>query len=171
VSNSTPADAAGRAIVIDLESVDMEMLATALADQGGWEHRWLFDSRTGETSFWSSDDSADEAESDDDDPEHGRLRVEPLPSWVWYQDMVDFAEQTSDEQTGRRLGRALDGKGAFRRFKNQLHQEYPDLLPAWNAFSGNRAVVRAVEWLYDNDLLTYERYQQYRAEHPDTPLP
>ena len=36
---------------VNLESVDLEMLATALADQGGWEHRWLFDPRTGETNF------------------------------------------------------------------------------------------------------------------------
>ena len=32
------------------------------------------------------------------------------------------------------LARAIQGKGAFRRFKDELHEEYPDLLPAWYAF-------------------------------------
>jgi len=43
--------------------------------------------------------------------------------------MADFAEQVSDERAGRRLARAIQGKGAFRRFRGELHEEYPDLLP------------------------------------------
>jgi hypothetical protein len=35
-----------------------------------------------------------------------------LPSYVWYQDMADFAETISDEAVGRRLARAIHGKGA-----------------------------------------------------------
>jgi hypothetical protein len=30
------------------------------------------------------------------------------------------------------------GKGAFRRFKDQLHEEHPGLLPAWYAFRDAR---------------------------------
>ena len=57
--------------------------------------------------------------------------IDPLPSWVWYQDMADFAETITDERAGRRLLRAIQGRGAFRRFKDELHEEYPGLLPAW----------------------------------------
>lgn len=46
---------------------------------------------------------------------------------MWYGDMVDFAEGTADGQAGRRLGRALRGKGAFRRFKNALYDGPPEL--------------------------------------------
>ncbi len=35
-----------------------------------------------------------------------------LPSYVWYQDMADFAGTISDEAVGRRLARAIHGKGA-----------------------------------------------------------
>jgi hypothetical protein len=45
--------------------------------------------------------------------------------------MAEFAEGISDEPAGRRLARAIVGRGAFRRFKNELHDEYPQLLPAW----------------------------------------
>ena len=31
--------------------------------------------------------------------------------------MADFAERISDGRAGRRLARAIDGRGAFRRFK------------------------------------------------------
>ena len=51
--------------------------------------------------------------------------IEPLPSWVWYQDMADFAEAITDERARRRLGRVIQGKAAFRRFKDELHEEYP----------------------------------------------
>ena len=38
-------------------------------------------------------------------------------TYIWYQDMADFAERISDGRAGRRLARAIDGRGAFRRFK------------------------------------------------------
>ncbi len=44
--------------------------------------------------------------------------------------MADFAETIADKRAGRRLARAIQGKGAFRRFTDELHDEYPDLLPA-----------------------------------------
>ncbi len=39
--------------------------------------------------------------------------------------MADFAETITDERAGRRLARAIQGKGAFRRFKDELHEGYP----------------------------------------------
>ena len=156
---------------IDPRSVDLEMLATALADQGGWEHSWLFNPRTGETVFRSSDDPDVDPQTDAVDSGDGRLHVEPLPTWVWYQDMVDFTDQVSDERASRRLARALNGKGAFRRFKDELHQEYPDLLSTWYAFRDARAAARAVEWLRDNDLIDDDQLQTLRHQHPEPPFP
>jgi hypothetical protein len=64
--------------------------------------------------------------------------IDPLPSWVCCQDMADFAESITDERAGHRLARAIQGRGAFRRFRDELHDEYPDLLPAWCAFRDAR---------------------------------
>lgn len=47
----------------------------------------------------------------------------------------------------RRLARTLRGEGAFRRFKDELYDEYPDLVSAWQTFRDDRAKRRAVEWL------------------------
>ena len=124
----------------------MDEIATALADQTDYEHQWLIDPRTGEITFWTSDTGIDGRTPVDLD-DLDLIRIDPLPSFVWYRDMANFAERISDERAGRRLARAIEGKGAFRRFKDELHQEYPRLLPVWYAFRDVRAKRRAVEWL------------------------
>lgn len=94
-----------------------------------------------------------------------------MPPYEWYQDMADFAEGISDERAGRRLARAISGKGAFRRFKDELHEEHPELLPAWYAFRDVRARRRAVEWLVDREIVEEGQGRRYCSEHPDPDLP
>ncbi len=156
--------------MLELNGLDLDEIATALADQDDYEHRWLLDPKTGEVAFWTRDGGLD-GEHPVDLDEVDLVPINPLPSWVWYQDMVDFAEQVSDERAVRRLGRALDGRGAFRRFKAELHEEYPELLPAWYTFRDTRATHRAVEWLQENDLIPDGQADAYFAAHPDPPVP
>ena len=85
--------------------------------------------------------------------------------------MEDFAEGISDEQASRRLLRAIQGRGAFRHFKAELHEEYPGLLPAWYAFRDTRAQRRAVEWLVDNGLAGQADAQRFLTSHPEPRLP
>jgi hypothetical protein len=85
--------------------------------------------------------------------------------------MAEFAEGISDEPAGRRLARAIEGRGPFRRFKNELHDGYPQLLPAWYAFRDARAKRRAVEWLMDNSLIDNDSANHYLAAHRDPDLP
>jgi len=95
----------------------------------------------------------------------------PLPSYIWYQDMADFADQISDERASRRLAQAIQGKGAFRQFKAQLHEEHPHLPPVWYAFRDARAFRRAVEWLADNSLVHDDAATRFLDEHPETTMP
>jgi hypothetical protein len=159
--------------VLELKSLDLEQIADALADQTDYEHCWLINPETGEVVFWTSDTGIDgQTRVDLDDLDDlGLVGIDPLPAWVWYQDMADFAEAVTDEQAGRRLARAIQGKGAFRRFKDELHEEYPDLLPAWHAFRGARAERRAVQWLADNSLIDDDEASRYRASHPEPHVP
>lgn len=73
-----------------------------------------------------------------------------MPSYIWYQDMADFADQVSDERDGRRLARALQGKGAFR---------------------DARADRRAVEWLADNSLVDHDAATRFLEAHPEPSAP
>jgi hypothetical protein len=158
--------------VLELSRVDLEEIATALADQTDYEHRWLINRQTGEIAFWTADGGIDgNTPIDLDDLELDLVGIDPLPSYIWYQDMADFAERISDEAAGRRLARAIQGKGAFRRFRDELHEEYPHLLPAWYALRDVRAKRRAVEWLLDNSLVDDETGERYMTEHPDPDLP
>jgi hypothetical protein len=156
--------------VLELSSLDLDEIANALSDQTDYEHRWLINSQTGEIVFWTSDTGID-GQTPVDLDELDLVCIDPLPSWIWYQDMADFAEAITDERAGRRLARAIQGKGAFRRFKDELHQEHPDLLPAWYAFRDAHAIRRAVRWLADNSLIEDEAADRFLAGHPDPDLP
>jgi hypothetical protein len=156
--------------VLDLSRLDLDEIAQALSDQTDYEHRWLINPDTGEILFWTSDTGIDGNTPIDLD-ELDELPINPLPSYVWYQDMADFAELTSDQRARRRLTLAIQGKGAFRRFKDELHEEFPQLLPAWYTFRDTRARRRAIEWLADNSLIDHDAAIQYLTEHPDPDLP
>jgi hypothetical protein len=156
--------------VLDLSAIDLDEIANALADQADYEHHWLINPDTGEIVFWTSDTGID-GQTPVDLDELDLLVIDPLPSWVWYQDMADFADGITDERAGRRLARAIGGKGAFRRFKDELHAEYPDLLAAWYAFRDTRAQCRSVQWLVDNRLISDGAAEAFLAGHPDPALP
>ncbi|WP_020662299.1 UPF0158 family protein [Amycolatopsis benzoatilytica] len=152
-----------------LDSFDLDEIAHALQNQDAYDLRFLVDPRTGELVLWTLDGGLD-GENPVDLDELDLIPIQPLPPYVWYQDMADFAECVGDEQASLRLSRALRGSGAFRRFKDQLHHDYPELLPLWRAFRDVRARRRAVEWLSDNALTGLDVARQFIAEHPDPDL-
>jgi len=156
--------------VLDLDRIDVDELATALADQTDYEHRWLIDPRTGGMVCWTSDTGID-GENPVDLDELDLILIDPLPSFVWYQDMVDFADGISDRVAGRDLRRALDGKGAFRRFRNELYERHPGLISAWQSLRDARAKARAVRWLVDQGLLEDEAARRFASDHPEPDLP
>ena len=77
--------------MLELNSLDLEEIAIALADQAGYEHRWLINPQTGEIVFWTADTGID-GQTPVDLDELDLVGIDPLPSWIWYQDMADFAE-------------------------------------------------------------------------------
>jgi hypothetical protein len=156
--------------MLDPDKLDLDEIATALEDQSSYDHRWLVHPETGEVAFWTSDGGIDGTTPVDLD-DLDLTVIEPLPSYVWYEDMADFAERISDEQAGRRLARAIRGQGAFRRFKDELHEEYPHLLSAWYAFRDARAKRRAIDWLVDNSLIDDDAAARYLAGHPEPDIP
>jgi hypothetical protein len=83
--------------VLELSSLDLEEIANALADQTDYEHRWLINPQTGEVVFWTADTGID-GQTPIDPDELDLVCIDPLPSWIWYQDMADFAEAITDER-------------------------------------------------------------------------
>jgi hypothetical protein len=85
--------------------------------------------------------------------------------------MADFAYGISDRAAGRRLAGALQGRGAFGRFKNQLYEHLPELISPWHTFRDVRAQRRAVDWLLDEGLIDANAAEKFAADHPDPRLP
>lgn len=158
-------DEDGRQSVLEISALDLDEIVTALQDQDGYEHVWLIDPATGEIKFTSRD-----LDPDLDLDESDLIRIDPLPSKVWYLDMADFADGIPDEPARRRLARAIQGRGAFRRFKDELHDDYPHLLERWHEFSNRRGIRRAVEWLADSSLVDIADADRFLAGHPDIDL-
>jgi Uncharacterised protein family (UPF0158) len=64
-----------------------------------------------------------------------------------WEDMASYAAAVADSGLRDRLERAIEGKGAYRRFRDLIAAE--DLTPAWQDFSGERQIGRAREYLAD----------------------
>ncbi|MGW5666441.1 hypothetical protein [Micromonospora sp. NPDC003776] len=96
--------------MFDLSRLDLEEIATTLEDQTDYEHRWLINPQTGEIAVWTTDGGID-GRTPVDLEDLDLVGIDPLPFYVWYQDMADFAEGISDAAAGRRLARAIRGKG------------------------------------------------------------
>jgi len=79
----------------------------------------------------------------------GSDRYEEIPirfSHEGYRIMADFADGVKDPRIKRELEIALDGKGAFRRFKNVL-RDYPEVEKQWFKFKANRDKEEVKDWL------------------------
>lgn len=71
-----------------------------------------------------------------------------------YDDMAMFAENVGDGRTRTQLREALHGRGAFRRFRDTLHQAPDDLVKAWYRYRDAARELRALEWLVGQGLVT-----------------
>jgi hypothetical protein len=135
-----------RALAVDLEQLS-EILEGDPMSTGG-----VLDLRTGEVWPRSTMDFLDEGGDDVDAPD-----FEDLERFLWvrgegsrdgYRDMVAFIDTIDDGDRGNRLGIAIQGRGAFRRFKDVLAR-WPDQLERWYEFSAERKRGRARAWLAD----------------------
>lgn len=138
--------------MLDLASIDLDDLVLALEDHS-YETSWWLDPATGEFEYCSTEDDPEDFES------RGQAYVEPMDSSDGYRDMVDFTALVRDGRAADLLFRALQGRGAFRRFKDTLF-EFPDLRQEWFAFHDRRMRRRAIEWLADRELISAEAAQQ-----------
>lgn len=79
------------------------------------------------------------------------LLIEPVPSSVGYNIMMDFVETLPEGKVRRELARALEQKRPFRRFKDVL-LNYPSVREDWFRFNEQAFIKIIQEWLHDNGL-------------------
>jgi hypothetical protein len=93
------------------------------------------------------------------------MRVEPVSSREQYRWMERFIPMVEDPELRERLTRAIDGKGAFRRFKDVLMSYGPER-ERWFAFRSERLRVFMEAWLAAHALHPVVRPVWPAAEAP-----
>ena len=133
----------GREVPVDLEMLSTELEGDLDISTGGY-----LDLETGEAHGESATDPmlvGEGAAIDVDGEPHRWLRFDRIGSWDGWQDMAAYAERQHDVALRERMERAIEGKGAFRRFRDLVQEE--DLAEQWYVYSTDRQMGRAREFL------------------------
>jgi hypothetical protein len=83
------------------------------------------------------------------------LEIPRVESWEGYQDMEAFIETVSDAHVQAILAAAIQGKGAFRRFKDTL-ERYPKERERWFEFLDARSKERVLNWLREEEIQPFD---------------
>ena len=81
------------------------------------------------------------------------LLIDPASSREQYRWMEQFVASIDDEDLQERLVIAIDGKGAFRRFKDVL-LHYPEERERWFSYRSNRLHAYINDWLAEKGIET-----------------
>lgn len=131
-------------------NIDLDELCSAIEDSS-YEHEYYLDLETGEILFISEYMDDEETRKLKVQIEEELDRYERIPraeSHEGYEDMEDFIATVKDDHLAELLEVAINGRGAFRRFKDVLLR-YPEERERWFQFKGERMQERVLEWLDD----------------------
>jgi len=137
--------------------IDLDELCSAM-ENSSYEHEYYLDLDNGEILFLSKYMDDEETKKLKNQIEEDFDRYERIPkaeSHEGYEDMVDFIATVKDEHLAELLEVAINGKRAFRRFKDVL-LNYPEERERWFQFKDDRTQERALEWLDDIDVSLIE---------------
>ena len=138
-------------------NINLDELCEAMEDSS-YENEYFLNLETGEILFISDYTDDEETSELKDRIEEDSDRYERIPkaeSYEGYQDMVDFIATVDNERLAELLEVAINGKEAFRRFKDVL-LNYPEERERWFKFKDKRMEERALEWLDDIDVTLSE---------------
>ena len=130
----------------------MDMLEVAMEDSD-LTNRYFLNLVTGKVVFFSEYvglSNEEEQLLEEIDGSDDYVAVERIPSHEAYQWMVDFVDEMvapTDEHAAGKLSIALNGKGAFRRFKDTLHGVDDQWLQAWYQWRDKQLKAAVDEWI------------------------
>ncbi len=128
--------------------VDLEMLSILLEGDPELSTGAYLDLRTGEVCGGNETDPmmvGEDAAIDVEEEPDRWIYLAGVGSREGWRDMAAFAERQHDQSLRERLEQAIEGKGAFRRFRDLAHDE--GIAEQWDLFSSDRQLGRAREVL------------------------
>jgi len=139
------APAEGRPLPVDLDAL-ADLIDGGMSARGGY-----LDLETGNVLPGEIVD--DDFDGEFADVEDDRwMEVVPEGSREAYRDMVLFLDEIDDERLANRLSRALEGRGAFRRFRDEL-SKHDEPYTRWHRFRDDRRMGRARAWLAQQGVI------------------
>lgn len=116
-------------------------------DNASYEVRYYFNKETREVDYFI-EDIIEEQDSENDEIDFSDwIEIDGIQSYEKYEVMQDFAAR-QNQKLQDMLFSALNGKGAFRRFRNVLDR-FPEILENWYEFEHEWLKRRAIEFLDD----------------------
>ena len=137
--------------------IGLDELYSAM-ENSSYQVEYYLDLETGKILFVSEcmDDVETVKMKNQIEEELGRYELIPkAESYEGYRDMQAFITTVEDDHLSELLEVAINGKGAFRRFKDVL-LNYPEERERWFQFKDDRMKERALEWLDDIDVTLVE---------------
>ncbi len=80
------------------------------------------------------------------DVENRYIRIPERNSGMAFNSMIEFVKTVEDEELKNILTKSLEGKGAFRKFKDALIN-YPRERKRWHGFNAKAVKLEIIEWL------------------------
>ena len=137
--------------MLKLEDLDLDMIATAMQDDGSMGLNYYLNVETGEVVTTGFDD--DEADVDPEELEDEKYEaIVHLESYESYQHMEDFAVSLPEGRARTVLEQALIRSRPFRHFKDALG-DYPDERQAWFEFKDAAMAKVITRWLVEIDAI------------------
>jgi hypothetical protein len=140
-------------------AVDLSELIDIMSSGGEFQSEGRLNLDTGEIAVsLVFADRYDDVEEDEEDENEDAVDVQEWTNVAhiesgsragWY-DMADYAELQPDYNIADRLRRAIEGRGAFRRFREAVDQL--DLVDDWIEFSNDRELGRARQFLAEHGV-------------------
>lgn len=149
--------------MLDPRSIDLDELCAALDDSHDGVSWWI------EPATGAIRPHIPDLDGDGSPEENGWTSIPPGGSDEGYRDMEAFVDAVPDRRASDQLGRAIVGRGAFRRF-NDVLSDVPELRDQWFRFRDARAHRRALDWLESEGLVSASDAARARGLHPDPVL-
>jgi hypothetical protein len=141
-------DSPRRKLKIDLSELELAF------ENASWEAEYYLDRETGEIILIGSMITTSSGVTQQIQNVTDKDRYLQVPHAVprdGFRDMERFVETVKDVGLHQALSVAVNGKGAFRRFKDVLH-DYPQERERWFRFQADRVQQRVLEWLDSEDI-------------------
>lgn len=130
-------------------AINFEDMQMAFEDRDG-EGRWFLDRDTGEV-IRLTDDDDDELQEQIESSADRYIGIPYQGSQSGYRDMAEFIESVADNRLRALLDVAIQGSGAFRRFKD-VSRDHPEERERWFAFQKQCVHRRIRRWLESEDI-------------------